>query len=114
MRPIKKSPFFANGGSWGDVDYDTPKSNRDLRKEEREDKKGMIPARFRNRGQEGLDAYRLMMQNKRRRGNQGLLQRLRHSLPFYNAKRKNASRLAEGASGAGSGCEKTGSCGAFD
>ena len=42
MKPIKKSPSFANGGSWGDVDYDTPKSKRELRKEEREDKKGMI------------------------------------------------------------------------
>jgi hypothetical protein len=50
----------------GGVHYDTPKTKRELRREKREDEKGMIPARFRNRGQEGLDAYRAMM--KRRGG----------------------------------------------
>jgi len=52
----------------GGVHYDSPEGDptgRELRRQKRKDEKGMIPARFRNRGQEGLDAYRAMM---RRRG----------------------------------------------
>tara|TARA_R100001244_G_C5107210_1_gene120248 strand:- start:190 stop:507 length:318 start_codon:yes stop_codon:yes gene_type:complete len=59
---------YDNGGV---LDFELPKSRKDLRldrralrKEEREDERDMIPVRFRNRGQEGLDAYRDMMRKR--------------------------------------------------
>jgi len=53
MRPIKT---FEHGGMHWDLPETEP-TKREVRQQEREDEKGMIPARFRNRGQEGLDAY---------------------------------------------------------
>ena len=47
MRPIKR---FEHGGMHWDIPEEDP-TKRELRRQEREDKKGMIPARFRNRGQ---------------------------------------------------------------
>ena len=60
MRPIKR---FEHGGMHWDIPEEDP-TRRELRRQEREDKKGMIPARFRNRGQEGLDAYILKMRSR--------------------------------------------------
>ena len=54
-----------------DVDFRTADErkadSKAQKKQDRKDKKGMIPARFRNRGQEGLDAYKKMMIKKRKR-----------------------------------------------
>ena len=61
MRAIKT---YEHGGVHWDVPEEEP-TRRQKRQQEREDKKGMIPARFRNRGQEGLNKYIAMM---RRRG----------------------------------------------
>ena len=78
----------------------------DIRKQNREDKKGMIPARFRNRGQDGLDAYKKMMANKRS-GN--------GFHPFENLsnifQKKRGNTQGEG-SNVGMKCSKTG-CGAM-
>lgn len=64
MRPIKK---YEHGGVHFDLPEEEP-TRRELRRQDREDKEGMIPARFRNRGQEGLDDYRAMMARRRKRG----------------------------------------------
>ena len=64
MRTLKR---YEHGGVHFDLPEEEP-TRRELRRQDREDKEGMIPARFRNRGQEGLDAYRAMMAKKRKRG----------------------------------------------
>jgi hypothetical protein len=54
----------------GGVHYDSPEGDptgRELRRQKRKDEKGMIPARFRNRGQEGLNDYISMMRRRRNR-----------------------------------------------
>ena len=48
----------------------------DKEKMERQAEKETIPARFRGRGQEGLDAYRAMMARKRRRGGKSGFEKL--------------------------------------
>tara|TARA_R100001377_G_scaffold50578_1_gene29452 strand:- start:309 stop:620 length:312 start_codon:yes stop_codon:yes gene_type:complete len=101
MKPIKR---YEHGGVHWDVPEDEP-TRRELRKEEREDKKGMIPARFRNRGQAGLDAYREMM---RRRGGKGF-----NPLAALKGlfQKKRGSTQGAG-SNVGMKCSKTG-CGAY-
>jgi len=78
---------------------------RAVRQEEREDKKGMIPARFRNRGQDGLDAYRAMMQKKNKPGFH----------PFAGLSgifQKKKGKTQGAGSNVGMKCSKTG-CGAY-
>ena len=60
MRPIKT---YEHGGMHWDLPEEDP-TRRELRRQEKDDKKDMIPARFRNRGQEGLDAYVLKMRSR--------------------------------------------------
>ena len=71
-RPIRERDRQRRYEDGGSFNFEEPKSKRDIRqerrairKEERQDERDMIPARFRNRGQEGLDDYRAMI---RRRG----------------------------------------------
>ena len=78
-RLIKK---YDDGGSF-DFDFEVPKTKKELRqerraarKEERQDKKDMIPARFRARGQEGIDAY-VQMMRKRKKRDFSLLEKLK-------------------------------------
>ena len=59
----------------GGVHWDLPQTNKEKRqearserKEAKEDKKDTIPAKFRSRGQAGIDAYILMMRRKKRKG----------------------------------------------
>ena len=73
MRALKR---YEHGGVHFDLPEEKP-TRRDLRRQEREDKKGMIPARFRNRGQEGLDAYKKMMAKKRKRGRLNIMDAIR-------------------------------------
>jgi len=63
MEPIKR---YEHGGMHWDIPE--KKTRREKRKQEKEDEEGMIPARFRNRGQAGLDAYILMMRSKKQKG----------------------------------------------
>jgi hypothetical protein len=118
MRSIKN---YNHGG----VHYDLPeeKSRRELRRQKREDEKGMIPVRFRNRGQAGLDAAIAHIQRqeqkkrqkaakKSKRKNKGISKFLTSLKAAYQA-RQNERNLENSASGAGSGCEKDGSCGAL-
>ena len=79
----------------GGVHYDSPEEDptrRELRKQKREDEEGMIPARFRNRGQEGLDAYRTMMRRRRDRKGLGIMDALRELFQ----KNKGATQKEEG------------------
>ena len=114
-----KAPKYGNNGLYSssvDVNFDLPETEptrREKRWQEREDKKGMIPARFRNRGQEGLDAYRDMMARRRKRGKKSNMQKLADALRLGFLVRKSEEISRSQASGAGSGCEKDGSCGAL-
>ena len=110
MRTLKKYP---HGGVHFDLPEERP-TRKDLRRQEKEDKKGMIAARFRNRGQEGIDAYRDMMLRRRRRGNKSTMQKLADALRLGFLVRKSEEKMRSQSSGAGSGCEKDGTCGAFD
>ena len=83
-------------------------------KMERQAEKKTIPARFRGRGQEGLDAYRAMMARKRRRGGKSGFEKLINALTLSFLTRRGEEKMRSQSSGAGSGCEKTGTCGAFD
>lgn len=86
----------------------------DKEKMDRQAEKGTIPARFRGRGQEGLDAYRAMMARKRRRGSKSGFEKLIDALTLSFLTRRAEDKMRSQSSGAGSGCEKTGTCGAFD
>jgi hypothetical protein len=86
----------------------------DKEKMDRQENKGTIPARFRGRGQEGLDAYRAMMARKRRRGSKSGFEKLINALTLSFLTRRGEEKMRSQSSGAGSGCEKTGTCGAFD
>ncbi len=86
----------------------------DKEKMERQENKGTIPARFRGRGQEGLDAYRAMMARKRRRGSKSGFEKLIDALTLSFLTSRAEDKMRSQSSGAGSGCEKTGTCGAFD
>ena len=110
MRTLKKYP---HGGVHFDLPEERP-TRKDLRRQEKEDKKGMIPARFRNRGQEGLDAYRAMMARKRRRGSKSGFEKIIDALTLSFLTRRAEDKMRSQSSGAGSGCEKDGTCGAFD
>ena len=99
---------------------DQQKYDRELRREERrfERKYG--------KGQEGLDKYRDKQQRKRKR--KKTIDKIKKAVekinPFDAQSKKNrkarrgakktSERVSGNRSGAGSGCEKTGSCGAFD
>jgi|TARA_R110000744_G_scaffold73544_1_gene147219 hypothetical protein len=107
----------------GGVHYDLPKTNKEKRREDREDKKGMIPARFRNRGQAGLDdaiahieakekKKRIKAIEKAKRKKKGISKVLASWKAGRIAKR-NEKDVSDSSSGAGSGCEKDGSCGAL-
>jgi len=101
MKPIK---IYDHGGVHWDMPEYEP-TRRELRREEREDKKGMIPARFRNRGQAGLDAYRAMMQE---RGGKGF-NPLAALKGLFQKKRGSTQKSAENV---GMKCSKYG-CGAY-
>lgn len=90
----------------------------DKEKMERQAEKETIPARFRGRGQEGLDAYRDMMRRrakrKRERQRKGPVKKVIDALTLSFLTRRAEDKMRSQSSGAGSGCEKTGTCGAFD
>tara|TARA_R110000744_G_scaffold75044_5_gene149586 strand:- start:701 stop:1021 length:321 start_codon:yes stop_codon:yes gene_type:complete len=106
MRFLKKYEHGGSHNALSGINFDKPKTNRQLRREEREDKEGMIPARFRNRGQEGLDDYRDMM---RKRGGKSF--NLADALKSFFQQKKGSTQKP-GAT-AGMKCTKYG-CGAFD
>ena len=86
MRPIKR---YEHGG----IHFDLPEeelTRRELRQQEREEKEGMIPARFRNRGQEGLDDYRDMM--RRRRNKRTPLKNILESLASLFQQKKGSTQ----------------------
>jgi hypothetical protein len=97
-----------------DVDFRTADErkadSKAQRKQDRKDKKGMIPARFRNRGQEGLDAYKKMMAKKRKK---------KKNNPFAKFKKARKTRKAarqgdrNRKASSGSGCQGKG-CGAYE
>ena len=116
MKPVKD---YKHGG----VHWDLPQTKKEKRQEAREDKKGMIPARFRNRGQAGLDAAiahieakekqkRIKAIEKAKRKKKGISKFLA-SLKAGREAKRNEKKTSDSASGAGSGCEKDGSCGAL-
>lgn len=104
-----------------DIDFRTDKQKKkDARaeaKQERKDEKGMIPAKYRNRGQAGLDRYMADMQKKRSRKNaKGLAKIFGTKAARKNA--KNARRAANQAKRRmrlqrGAGCQGEG-CGAYE
>ena len=85
----------------------------DKEKMERQAEKETIPARFRGRGQEGLDAYRAMMARKRRRGSKSGFEKIIDALTLSFLMRRAEDKMRSQSSGAGSGCEKDGTCGAL-
>jgi hypothetical protein len=95
---------FEHGGVHWDIPEDEP-TRREIRREKREDQKGMIPARFRNRGQAGLDAYRAMMQEK----NSASRNPFAGLKSLFGNGRGSTQKAAENA---GMKCSKTG-CGAY-
>ncbi len=86
-------------------------------KQEKEDEKGMIPARFRNRGQAGIDAYKAYMRKKRSKKNAKGLARIFGTKAARKAaqKARQASRAQKRRYRAGrkSGCQGAG-CGAYE
>tara|TARA_R110000823_G_C15894897_1_gene496335 strand:- start:398 stop:772 length:375 start_codon:yes stop_codon:yes gene_type:complete len=114
----------------GGVHWDLPQTKKEKRqearsekKEDKKDKKGMIPAKFRNRGQAGLDdaiahieakekKKRIKAIEKAKRKKKGISKVLASWKAGRIAKR-NEKDVSDSASGAGSGCEKDGSCGAY-
>ena len=110
----------------GGVHYDLPPSEEEdkgifqRRRQDKKDKKGMIPAKFRNRGQAGLDdaiahkekKKRIKAIEKAKRKKKGISKVLASWKAGRIAKR-NEKDVSDSASGAGSGCEKDGSCGAL-
>jgi hypothetical protein len=100
------------------------RSKKEIRKEERadsrqerEDKKDMIPARFRNRGQAGLDAYVAKQRAKKARKNATGLARIFGTSAARSAasKSRKAARQAKRRMSAnkGAGCQGKG-CGAYE
>lgn len=115
MQTIKKYPH-------GGVHYDLPKTKKETRvekrqqkKEDREDKKGMIPARFRNRGQKGLDKAIAHLQKKakgardkkirvaKRQNKNGPIQKIVKGLRAKRSAKQNEKAVSGSASGSGSG-----------
>ena len=92
--------------------FDLPEeelTRRELRRQLREDRKTMIPARFRSRGQEGLDDYRAMM--RRRRNRPTPLKNILESLAsIFQQKRGSTQKPGETA---GMKCTKYG-CSAYN
>ena len=88
---------------------------QDAKAEKKDIRKNTIPAKYRGRGQEGLDEYRRDMAKKnKRKKTKGLMNKIKAGMSARGAARRNAERLAGQRSGAGSGCEKTGTCGAYN
>ena len=88
---------------------------QDAKAEKKDIRKNTIPAKYRGRGQAGLDEYRRDMAKKRKRKKtKGLMNKIKAGMSARGAARRNAERLAGSRSGAGSGCEKTGTCGAYN
>lgn len=93
------------------------KDARAERKQDRIDKKGMIPAKYRNRGQAGLDRYIADMQKKRSRKNAKGLAKIFGT----KAARKRAAAARKAANqqkrrfrrNSGAGCQGEG-CGAYE
>jgi len=90
----------------------------DKEKMERQAEKGTIPARFRSRGQEGLDAYIDMMRRRAKRKRErergeGAVKKMIDALTLNFLVKRAEDKMRGQSSGAGSGCEKDGSCGAL-
>ena len=90
----------------------------DKEKMERQAEKGTIPARFRSRGQEGLDAYIDMMRRRAKRKRErergeGPVKKMIDALTLSFLVKRAEDKMRGQSSGAGSGCEKDGSCGAL-
>jgi len=114
----------------GGVHYDLPPSEEEdkgifqRRRQDKEDKKGMIPARFRNRGQAGIDAAiahikgkeqkkRIKAEKKAKKKKKGI----RKILASWKAGREaksNEKDVSDSSSGGGSGNCSSKGCGAFD
>lgn len=86
-------------------------------RQEKKDKKGMIPAKYRNRGQAGIDAYKADMAKKRSRKNAKGLAKIFGTKAARKkaATARKASRSAKRrmAAGRGAGCQGKG-CGAYE
>ena len=99
---------------------DQQKYDREGRREDRKFKRKY------GEGQEGLDKYKEKQAKKRKRKKTiGKIKKAVEKINPFDAQskknrksrrgaRKTSSRVSGNRSGAGSGCEKTGSCGAFD
>ena len=90
----------------------------DKEKMERQAEKETIPARFRARGQEGLDAYIDMMRGRAKRKrererSEGPVKKIIDALTLSFLIRRAEDKMRSQSSGAGSGCEKDGTCGAL-
>jgi len=129
----KLTTKYKRGGKVGEptissssgIDFRTEKQKRqDLRaerKQERKDEKEMIPAKYRNRGQAGLDRYMADMARKRSKKNAKGLAKIfgtkaarKKAAMTRKAARAAKRRMAATRSGAGSGnCGPKG-CGAYN
>tara|TARA_R100000231_G_scaffold101605_1_gene75577 strand:- start:259 stop:801 length:543 start_codon:yes stop_codon:yes gene_type:complete len=103
------------------IDFRTEKQKKqDLRaerKQERKDEKEMIPAKYRNRGQAGLDRYKADMAKKRSRKNAKGLAKIfgTKAARKKSAIARKAARAAKRrmAGSRGAGCQGKG-CGAYE
>ena len=93
---------------------------RKERKQEKEDKKGMIPGKYRNRGQAGIDRYIADQRKKKARKKRKGLAKIfggkamrQSSKKARKAARAARRRLSASRSGAGSGKCGPGGCGAY-
>ena len=117
---------FVHGGDHSEpkIDFRTKKEKKkDEKAEKKQDRKAerdMIPARYRNRGQAGLDRYIADMQKKRSKKNAkglanifGTKEARKRAKMTRKAARSAKKRMAASRSGAGSGnCGPKG-CGAY-
>lgn len=105
----------------GEIDFRTEKEKkqdaRAERKQERKDERGMIPAKYRNRGEAGLQRYRDDMAKKRSRKNAKGLGKIfgTKSARKRAAASRKAARSAKRrmAANRGAGCQGAG-CGAYE
>lgn len=116
MKALKKK--YRQGG---EIDFRTEKEKkqdaRAERKQERKDEKGMIPAKYRNRGEAGLQRYRDDMAKKRSKKNAKGLAKVFGT----KAARKKAAASRKAANQtkrrmrrqSGAGCQGAG-CGAYE